>query len=96
MINGIQAILARSLLGLGRKELEALTGVSESTIRRIEDTKYEVNEGSRFKTLKQLKNFFERKGIEFIDENGKVGLVVDKKQGIKLEKERAEREKSKR
>jgi len=95
MINGIQIILARSLLGLGRKELEELTGVSESTIRKFEREKYKISEDIVMGNFIKLKNFFEKKGIEFIDENGKVGLVVDKKQGIKLEKERAEREKSK-
>lgn len=78
MINGIQIILARSVLGIGREELENLTGVSISTIRRLEGEKYKVYEDAKFKTLSKLKKFFESKGMEFIDKDGKVGLVVDK------------------
>jgi len=88
MITGIQVILARALLGIGREELGDLSKVSISTIRRVETTKYEVNEGSRFKTLRELKSFFEKKGIEFIDEKGKVGLIISKENGKKLEEKK--------
>jgi len=88
MINGIQIILARALLGISQEELAKLTKISLSTIGRIEKERYEVYAKGKLSNLISLENFFIKKGIKFVDQNGEVGLVINKKQGKKLEKER--------
>ena len=95
MINGIQIMLARNLIGISQLQLAQATKISLSTIRRIEEARYDVYTKGSIANLLNISAFFKTKGFEFIDEKDKVGLVINKKIGKKLEKERITRDKQK-
>ena len=71
MVNRQQISAARGWLGLSQQDLADLTGVSKRTISHFEA-------GDRLphdRTLRDLQIALERKGIEFLFENGRgVGI----------------------
>lgn len=89
MLSGIQIILARAILGISQEELaKKLSNISLSTIGRLEKEKYEVYKKGRLENFLILEKFFKNKGIRFIEENGEIGIVINKKLGKKLDKKK--------
>ena len=87
MINGLQIILARNILGFSQEELaDRIDGISLSTIGRLEKNRYEVYKKGIIGNLIILEKYFREKNIKFIDKNGEVGVVINREKGKKLEK----------
>lgn len=64
-LSAVQVKMARVALALGVRELATIAGVSASTVARLEGGFIMRN------TTKQvIRSVLERRGIEFIDENG--------------------------
>lgn len=64
MITSAQIRGARGLLNWSRKELAEHSGVSFSSMMRLES--FDGVPASNFKTLEAIKNAFEKAGVEFI------------------------------
>jgi predicted transcriptional regulator len=64
---GAQIRAARALLRLERAELAKLTGVSESTLKRLEgvDGRFDA----RLSTVEALERFFAERGVTLFDGN---------------------------
>ncbi|MFC3227314.1 helix-turn-helix domain-containing protein [Marinibaculum pumilum] len=69
----VQLKLARNALGLSMMKLSEETGIATSTILRFENTG-----NARLSTAQKLQRFFETSGIEFIERDGKPGILVGK------------------
>lgn len=61
----IQCKMARTALGIGVRELAALSQVSTDTIVR-----FEKGEELKFRTIEAIRVALETAGVEFIPENG--------------------------
>ena len=77
MFIGAQVAGARGLLGISRPELASQSGVSLSTIRRIEEDR--KNTHGHAETIKKLEKFFASKGIELTNSNGKAIVSIAEK-----------------
>ena len=64
-MNATQCRMARAALGLGVRELAALSNVAQATISRLEK-----GEPLKRGTVETIRNALESAGVEFIDENG--------------------------
>ncbi len=65
MVTDAQIRAARALLGMEQAELAGLSEVSLRTVKRVE-----VGTQVRAGTIEALQRALERRGIEFIEENG--------------------------
>lgn len=75
MVTHIQCRAARELLQWSRSDVEKRAGISRSTLADFE-------RGTRNLTMESFKkilNAFEEAGIEFINDDKKIGAVVLKK-----------------
>jgi transcriptional regulator with XRE-family HTH domain len=69
MINGAQIRAGRALLGWSMAELTAQSGVSASTIKRLEAAGRDVP-AATVQSLVAIENALRKSGVTFIDENG--------------------------
>ncbi len=73
MLNGPQIRAARAWLALSQDELAELTGVAKRTIARIEQNLTVPHD----RTLRDIQQALESRGIVFMFENGKgIGLHI--------------------
>ena len=73
MLNGSQIRAARAWLALSQDELAELTGVAKRTIARIEQNLTIPHD----RTLRDIQQALESRGIVFMFENGKgIGLHI--------------------
>jgi hypothetical protein len=71
MINGVQALMARSALGRQRRELAEASGISTATIRR-----FEIGKVTRTDTGEKVEQAFAAHGIEFSSSPGRVRVCL--------------------
>jgi len=65
MITAIQVKMARAALGLGVRELAKFSGVTANTVSRFEN-----GNDVLASTLNAMRKSLEKRGIEFLPENG--------------------------
>lgn len=77
-----QVVAARALLGISQRELAAGAGVSLSTIRRFEATATLPDPllTMRLSTMLSIISFFEVRGVEFWDDEKRIGVLISKNQ----------------
>jgi transcriptional regulator with XRE-family HTH domain len=68
---------ARALLGLRQDQLAKAAKIGLATLQRIEQTDGLVQ--ANFSTVLKIQGALEKAGIEFTDDDGKVGVRVDQK-----------------
>jgi transcriptional regulator with XRE-family HTH domain len=68
---------ARALLGLHQSELAKAAKIGLATLQRIEQTDGLVQ--ANFSTVLKIQGALEKAGIEFIDEDGYVGVRIAQK-----------------
>lgn len=68
---------ARALLGMRQDELAKAAKIGLATLQRIEQRDGLVQ--GHFSTVLSIQNALERAGIRFSDEDGRVGVSVEKK-----------------
>ncbi len=68
---------ARALLGLRQENLAKAAKIGLATLQRIEQHDGLVQ--ANFSTVMKIQNALERTGIQFTDEDGFVGVRVEKK-----------------
>jgi transcriptional regulator with XRE-family HTH domain len=78
MINAAQMRAARGLLNIAQPELARYSSVSLATVKRIE-----LGATARADTIKAIRTALERRGVEFIAENGGGAGVRLRKRGRK-------------
>jgi transcriptional regulator with XRE-family HTH domain len=71
MINGVQALMARSALGWQRHELAEASGVSTATLRR-----FEIGKVTRSDTAQKVEQAFTARGVEFHASPGRVSVSL--------------------
>jgi transcriptional regulator with XRE-family HTH domain len=74
MFIGVQVEGARGLLHMSQKELAEQSGISFSTIRRIEENRKGTH--GQAEIVKKLEKFFTSKGIEFTNVNDKATVAI--------------------
>jgi len=79
MIYNYHIRLARSALNLTQSELAEKSGVSVPTIKAIELSKADEELKNSKTIIMALVRFFEDSGVVFIDDDGFVGLKIEKK-----------------
>lgn len=72
ILSARQAKAARSVLGLSVGRLAGQAGISESTIRRVEDGR---DGAIKVDMVLRLQAFFEHRGFTFLWEEGERGLT---------------------
>ena len=72
MLSAQQIRAARSLLGWSRRELAIVAGISQGTIKAIEQGKTDV----RLSTLRNLARTFTAHGVEFVMEGSRSGVTI--------------------
>jgi transcriptional regulator with XRE-family HTH domain len=68
---------ARALLGLRQDQLAKAAKIGLATLQRIEQTDGLVQ--ANFSTVLKIQGALEKAGIEFTDDDGKVGVRVEQK-----------------
>ena len=68
---------ARALLGMRQDQLAKAAKIGLATLQRIEQTDGLVQ--ANFSTVLKIQGALERAGIQFTDEDGQVGVRVEKK-----------------
>jgi predicted transcriptional regulator len=63
LLVGPQLRAARAMAGMGQEALEAASGVSANTIRRLEATEGQLN--AKLSTVEALRRALEARGVEF-------------------------------
>lgn len=76
MICSLHVKLARTALGLTQDQLAKLSFVSPQTIKKIETTNPNDKLKSNKSTIIALVKFFEDEGVEFLMEDGEVGVKI--------------------
>ena len=72
MLSAQQIRAARGLLGWSRRELAIVAGVSQGTIKAIEQGTTDV----RLSTLRKLAQTFTAHGVEFVMERSRSGVTI--------------------
>ncbi len=72
MLSAQQIRPARSLLGWSRRELATVAGLSQGTIKAIEQGKTDA----RLSTLRKLARTFTAHGVEFVMEGSRNGVTI--------------------
>jgi len=72
MLSAHQIRAARSLLGWSRRELAIVAGISQGTIKAIEQGKTDA----RLSTLRKLARTFTAHGVEFVMEGSRSGVTI--------------------
>jgi transcriptional regulator with XRE-family HTH domain len=72
MLSAQQIRAARSLLGWSRRELAIVAGISQGTIKAIEQGKTDA----RLSTLRKLAGTFTAHGVEFVMEGSRSGVTI--------------------
>jgi DNA-binding XRE family transcriptional regulator len=72
MLSAQQIRAARSLLGWSRRELAIVAGISQGTIKAIEQDKTDA----RLSTLRKLARTFTAHGVEFVMEGSRTGVTI--------------------
>lgn len=72
MITVNQIIMARAVLGWSQSDLAEASGLATTSISRIECNIVDV----RLSTLMKIRNCLEEKGIVFIQDQGKYGVLL--------------------
>ena len=72
MLSAQQIRAARSLLGWSRRELAIVAGLSQGTIKSIEQGKTDA----RLSTLRKLARTFTAHGVEFVMESSRSGVTI--------------------
>ncbi len=80
MLSAQQIRAARSLLGWSRRELAIVAGISQGTIKAIEQGKTDA----RLSTLRKLAGTFTAHGIEFVMEGSRSGVTIKNPEKRKL------------
>jgi DNA-binding XRE family transcriptional regulator len=73
MLSAQQIRAARSLLGWSRRELAIVAGISQGTIKAIEQGKTDA----RLSTLRKLARMFTAHGVEFVMEGPRSGVTIN-------------------
>lgn len=68
---------ARALLGFRQEKLAKVAKIGLATLQRIEQNDGLVQ--ANFSTVMKIQNALERAGVQFTDEDGFVGVRIDKK-----------------
>ncbi|MDA9231014.1 helix-turn-helix domain-containing protein [Rickettsiales bacterium] len=76
MICSLHIKLARTALGLTQDQLAQKSFVSPQTIKKIETTNPNDLLKSNKSTIIALVKFFEDEGVEFLKENGEIGVKI--------------------
>ncbi len=76
MICSLHVKLARTALGLTQDQLAQKSFVSPQTIKKIETTNPNDLLKSNKSTIIALVKFFEDEGVEFLKENGEIGVKI--------------------
>jgi predicted transcriptional regulator len=76
MICSLHIKLARTALGIIQEELAEKSGVSLPTIKNIETTNPNNKLKSNKSTIIALVKFFEDEGVEFLMEDGEIGVKI--------------------
>ena len=72
MLSAQQIRAARSLLGWSRRELAIVAGISQGTIKAIEQGMTDA----RLSTLRKLAQTFTAHGVEFVMEGARSGVTI--------------------
>jgi DNA-binding XRE family transcriptional regulator len=72
MLSAQQIRAARSLLGWSRRELAIVAGISQGTIKAIE----QGTTDARLSTLRKLARTFTAHGVEFVMEGARSGVTI--------------------
>ena len=72
MLSAQQIRAARSLLGWSRRELAIVAGISQGTIKAVEQGKTDA----RLSTLRKLARTFTAHGVEFVMEGSRNGVTI--------------------
>jgi len=75
MINGRQIKAARALLNITQAELVEMSGISFITLKRLEGKK---PSNPKSATLNKIETVFNKKGIEFKNNNEESGVMLKK------------------
>lgn len=76
MIDRKQIKAARALLDLSQPQLAEVVDISFSSLKRLESTK---DNNPNMKTVTNLINTLNKMGIEFVDNDEKIGVFLKKK-----------------
>ena len=76
MLHAAQIRAARALLGWRQSDLSKASGIAAITIHRIE--KGEGPLTGYLSTMMKLQAAFEQAGIHFIEESGKIGVLLQR------------------
>ena len=72
MLSAQQIRAARSLLGWSRRELSIVAGISQGTIKAVEQGQTDA----RLSTLRKLTKTFTAHGVEFVMEGSRSGVTI--------------------
>jgi transcriptional regulator with XRE-family HTH domain len=72
MLSAQQIRAARSLLGWSRRELAIVAGISQGTIKAVE----QGTTDARLSTLRKLATTFTAHGVEFVMEGARSGVTI--------------------
>lgn len=75
MITGPQLRAARALLDWSQERLATASGVTERTIRSVEDNNARPHE----RTMTRLRDAVEAAGVEFIESETAIGVLVNRR-----------------
>lgn len=78
MITSKQISGARAMLGMSQGVLATKTGLAITTISRIEKSEDALNVAG-IDTVKKVKLVFEEAGIEFLDNESGIGVILKRK-----------------
>lgn len=79
LISSLHVKLARAALGITQDELAEKSGVSAPTIKKMETINPNDELKSNMSTISALLKFFEKNGVELINEKDSIGVKVGRK-----------------
>lgn len=79
LISSLHVKLARTILGITQDELAEKSGVSAPTIKKLETLNPNEDLKNNMSTISALLNFFEKSGVEFINDKEEIGVKVGRK-----------------
>jgi len=82
MLSAQQIRAARSLLGWSRRELAIVAGISQGTIKAVEQGKTDA----RLSTLRKLAGTFTAHGVEFIMEGARTGVAIKSEKSPQIDR----------
>ena len=82
ILSAQQIRAARSLLGWSRRELSIVAGISQGTIKAIEQGKTDA----RLSTLRKLAKTFTAHGVEFVMEGSRSGVTIKSEKSAQFDR----------